>query len=60
VLRFTASNLLDLEKKEVIYSYDGDSSQAIIDAMRNGDIDEIEIEQETSGPVLQLALRAQF
>jgi outer membrane receptor for ferrienterochelin and colicins len=60
VLRFTAANLLDLEKKEVIYSFDGDSTQAIVDAMRNGDIDEIEIEQETSGPVLQLALRAQF
>jgi len=60
VLRFTAANLLDLEKQEVIYSFDGDSTQAIVDAMRNGDIDEIEIEQETSGPVLQLALRAQF
>ena len=60
VLRFTAANLLDLEKTEVIYSYDGDSTQAIVDAMRNRDIDGIEIEQETSGIVLQLALRAQF
>jgi outer membrane receptor protein involved in Fe transport len=60
VVRFTAANLLDLEKKEVIYSFDGDSAQAIVDAMRSGDIDEIEIEQETSGPVLQLVLRAQF
>jgi outer membrane receptor protein involved in Fe transport len=60
VLRFTAANLLDLEKKEVIHSFDGDSTQAIVEAMRDGDIDEIEIERETSGPVLQLALRAQF
>ncbi len=60
VARFTASNLLDLEKKEVITSYDGDSAQAIVDAMRNNDVDEIEIEHETSGPVLQLVLRANF
>jgi outer membrane receptor protein involved in Fe transport len=60
VLRFTAANLLDLEKEEVIFSYDGDSTQAIVDAMRANDIDEIEIERESSGPVLQLALRAQF
>jgi outer membrane receptor protein involved in Fe transport len=60
VARFTAANLLDLEKKEVIFSYDGDSAAAIADAMRAGDIDEIEIERETSGPVLQLVLRAEF
>lgn len=60
VLRFTAANLLDLEKKEVIYSFDGDRTQAIVDAMRNNDIDEIEIESETSGTVLQMVLRVQF
>lgn len=60
VLRFTASNLLDLEKKEVIYSFDGDSAQEIVDAMRDNDIDEIEIESERSGPVLQLVMRVQF
>jgi outer membrane receptor for ferrienterochelin and colicins len=60
VVRFTASNLLDLEKEEVIVSYDGDSAQGIVDAMLANDIDEIEIEHETSGPVLQLVMRANF
>lgn len=60
VARLTASNLLDLEKKEVITSYDGDSAQGIIDAMRSDDVDEIEVEHETSGPVLQLVVRANF
>jgi outer membrane receptor protein involved in Fe transport len=60
VARFTASNLLDLEKKEVIYAFDGDSAEAVVDAMRSNDIDEIEIERETAGPVLQLVLRANF
>jgi outer membrane receptor protein involved in Fe transport len=60
VARFTASNLLDLEKKEVIYAFDGDSAEAIVEAMRANDVDEIEVEQETAGPVLQLVLRANF
>lgn len=59
-VRFTAANLLDLEKKEVIRSFDGDSAAEIVDAMRAGDVDEIEIERESSGPVLQLAVRAAF
>lgn len=59
-LRLTASNLLDLEKAEDIYEFDGDSAGEIADNQIKGVIDQIEREREKVGPVVQLVLRAAF
>lgn len=59
-LRLTASNLLDLEKAEDIYEFDGNSADEIADNNRNNVIDAIEREREKVGPVFQLVLRAAF
>lgn len=58
--RLTVSNLLDAKKRETIYTFDGDSAEAIAAAMRAGEIDEIERESERAGPVVQLIVRAAF
>lgn len=60
VIRFTANNLLDAEKYEFIRSYDGDSAAEFAEAIRTGDIDEIEIEREESSRTYTLTLRAAF
>lgn len=60
VVRFSANNLLDAEKLEVIRSYDGDSAAEFAQAIINGDVDEIEIEHEQSSRVYTLTLRAAF
>ena len=59
-LRLTGSNLLDQEKREDIFNFDGDSAEEIAEAMIENDVDEIEREGEKSGPVIQLILRAAF
>ncbi len=60
VVRFSATNLLDAEKLEVINAYDGDSAAEFAEAIVNGDIDGIEIEHEESSRVYTLTLRAAF
>ncbi|MEQ8177850.1 MAG: TonB-dependent receptor [Amphiplicatus sp.] len=60
VVRFSATNLLDAEKLEVISAYDGDSAAEFAEAIINGDVDGIEIEHEQSSRVYTLTLRAAF
>lgn len=60
VVRFSATNLLDAEKLEVISAYDGDSAAEFAQAIIDGDVDEIEIEHEQSSQVYTLTLRAAF
>ncbi|MGE0829372.1 MAG: TonB-dependent receptor plug domain-containing protein [Hyphomonadaceae bacterium] len=56
-LRFTGSNLLDLEKEETFFKWDtlADQLSGDIDAL-----DEFELESENSGPVFQLVGRMAF
>lgn len=60
VLRFSANNLLDAEKLEVINAYDGDSAADFAQAIIDGDVDGIEIEHEQSSRVYTVTLRAAF
>jgi len=60
VARLTASNLLDGKKIEDIRNYDGDSSAELTGNMLAGAVDEFEVENEQSGPVLQFVVRTSF
>jgi len=60
LLRLTGTNLLDAEKREEFLNYDGDSAAEIIANHRAGDVDELENEVETAGPVVTLTLRKRF
>ncbi|GAA0640031.1 TonB-dependent receptor plug domain-containing protein [Brevundimonas lenta] len=60
VVRLSAMNLLDKEKRETFWKYDGDSVEEILDNRANGDIDEFELESERSGVLYQVTLRAAF
>lgn len=60
VLRFSAQNLLNREKRETFRKYDGDSYEEILTNRAAGDIDEYELEREQSGRLFQMALRAAF
>jgi outer membrane receptor protein involved in Fe transport len=57
VLRFSAANLLDSHKLEFIEAYDGDNAMEFADAIRAGDVDGIEIQDEQSSRVFSLTLR---
>jgi outer membrane receptor protein involved in Fe transport len=60
VLRLSAQNLLNRQKKEDFRKYDGDTLADFLDARATGDLDEYEIEREKSGPLFQVTLRAAF
>lgn len=60
VVRLSAQNLLDKEKRETFMKYDGDSIEEILENRANGDLDEYELESERSGVLYQLTLRAAF
>lgn len=60
VVRLSAQNLLDKEKRETFMKYDGDSIEEILDNRANGDLDEYELESESSGVLYQLTVRAAF
>ncbi|HZW16506.1 MAG TPA: TonB-dependent receptor [Brevundimonas sp.] len=60
VIRLSAQNLLDKEKRETFMKYDGDSIEEILDNRVNGDLDEYELESERSGVLYQLTVRAAF
>lgn len=60
VVRLSAINLLDKEKRETFWKYDGDSVEEILDNRANGDLDEFELESERSGVLYQLTVRATF
>lgn len=60
VVRLSAMNLLDKEKRETFWKYDGDSAEEILDNRANGDLDEYELESERSGVLYQVTLRATF
>src|SRR3546814_12776314 len=60
VLRFSAQNLLNRQKKEDFRKYDGDSLQDVLNARDAGAIDEYEIERERDGRLFQVTLRAAF
>ena len=60
VVRLSAMNLLDKEKRETFWKYDGDSVEEILDNRANGDLDEYELEGERSGVLYQVTLRATF
>lgn len=60
VVRLSAQNLLDKEKRETFMKYDGDSVEEILDNRANGDLDEYELESERSGLLYQLTVRAAF
>ena len=60
VVRLSAMNLLDKEKRETFWKYDGDSVEEILDNRANGDLDEYELESERSGVLYQVTLRATF
>lgn len=60
VIRLSAQNLLDKEKRETFLKYDGDSVEEILDNRANGDLDEYELESERSGILYQLTVRAAF
>jgi outer membrane receptor protein involved in Fe transport len=60
VIRLSAQNLLDKEKRETFMKYDGDSIEDILDNRANGDLDEYELESERSGVLYQLTVRAAF
>ena len=60
VVRLSAMNLLDKEKRETFHKYDGDSVEEILDNRANGDLDEYEQEAERSGVLYQVTLRAAF
>lgn len=60
VVRLSAQNLLDKEKRETFMKYDGDSIEEILDNRAAGDLDEYELESERSGVLYQLTLRAAF
>ncbi len=60
VVRLSAQNLLDKEKRETFMKYDGDSIEEILDNRANGDLDEYELESERSGVMYQLTVRAAF
>lgn len=60
VVRLSAQNLLDKEKRETFMKYDGDSIEEILDNRANGDLDEYELESERSGVLYQLTVRAAF
>jgi outer membrane receptor protein involved in Fe transport len=57
VLRLTASNLLDASKDETFFKWDTLADQLSGDI---NDLDEFELESETSGPVFQLVGRYAF
>lgn len=60
VVRLSAMNLLDKEKREAISAYDGDSIDEIIANRRAGDVDSSERESERSGVLYQVTVRATF
>lgn len=60
VVRFTANNLLDAKKTETKLQFDGDNAEELAEAIRNGDIDAIEVEIEESSPVFTITLRTAF
>ena len=60
VLRLSGTNLLDANKVEKFVKYDGDSTQEIIDNHTMGNVDEYELENESSGRVVTLTLRKSF
>ena len=60
VVRLSAQNLLDKEKRETFMKYDGDSIEEILDNRANGDLDEYELESERSGVLYQVTVRAAF
>ncbi len=60
VVRLSAMNLLDKEKRETFWKYDGDSVAEILENRANGDLDEFERESERSGVLYQLTVRATF
>jgi outer membrane receptor protein involved in Fe transport len=60
VIRLSAQNLLDKEKRETFMKYDGDSIEEILDNRAAGDLDEYELESERSGVLYQLTVRAAF
>nr|WP_246350495.1 TonB-dependent receptor [Sphingobium boeckii] len=60
VLRLSAQNLLNRKKKEAFLKYDGDSYDEILANRAAGDVDEYEREQEQSGRLFQVTLRAAF
>ena len=60
VVRLSAQNLLDKEKRETFMKYDGDSIEEILDNRANGDLDEYELESERSGVLYQVTIRAAF
>lgn len=60
VLRLSATNILDRKKNEQFRTYDGDSVADIIEAHRDGDVEESERESERAGALFQVTLRATF
>ena len=60
VVRLSAQNLLDKEKRETFMKYDGDSVEEILENRANGDLDEYERESERSGVLYQITVRAAF
>lgn len=60
VLRLTGTNLLDAEKREHFTNFSGDSAQEILDNHIAGNVDTLEDEVETAGPVITLTLRKRF
>ena len=60
VLRLSAQNLLDKEKREDFRIYDGDSVEEILENRLNGDVEESERESERSGVLYQVTLRVAF
>jgi outer membrane receptor protein involved in Fe transport len=54
VVRFTASNLLDVSKREAFNKFN------TIEDQMDRDFDEYELERETAGPVFQIVVRKTF
>ena len=60
VLRLSGNNLLDAHKIEHFRKFDGDTAAEILDNHINNNIDELETENEKSGPIISLTLRKSF
>lgn len=60
VLRLSAQNLLNRQKKEDFRKFDGDSLTEVLENRAAGDLDEYEIEREQAGRLFQVTVRAAF
>lgn len=60
VLRLTATNLLNAHKIEKFDNFSGDSAEEILENHINGNIDELETEDESASRIITLTFRAYF